>query len=114
MSRKNKLTVGDVRYALKACDGLISEAAKFLATTPATLSSYIDDNPQLKVTINEARGGLADLAERRLRDLVDAGKEQSVLFVMKTLGKDRGYGETASRQLDGQIKLSLPQDFPED
>lgn len=111
--KANKLTVGDVRYALKLCNGLITEAAAFLNCSAPTLARYIDQNQDLKVVINEARASIVDLAERRLIEKLQAGSEPSILFTLRTIGKDRGYGDKAELTTPtGGIKLTLPDDFP--
>lgn len=109
----SRLSVGDVRYALKASDGLVTYAAKFLGVGPKTLAKFIDEHQELKVTINEAKESLVDTAELKLRERVEAGSEQSILFTLRTLGKDRGYGETKESPLSG-LKVVLPKDFPAD
>ncbi len=112
--RVNRLSVGDVRYALKHNRGLLSYAAKFLGVSPQTLGSFVENHQELKITINEERSKFCDLAELKLIEKVESGSEPSILFVMRTLAKDRGYGDKVELSTSSEgIKLRLPKDFPD-
>ena len=111
--RRRRLSVSDVAYALRLSNGLVTETAKFLGVCSSTISKMIEDNSELRIVVNDSRVRLTDLAERRLYEKVDQGSEQSILFVMKTLGKERGYGDVKSpTNPTGEIKVKLPEDFP--
>lgn len=89
---KRKFTVDQMKSALVAA-GTINGAARILKCERRTVVSYIDSHDELKVAIDEARAVLLDTAEDALMTNVGERHPASVFFVLKTLGKQRGYVE---------------------
>jgi len=89
--------------AIEDNDGLIKHAAKELQVTRRTLNNWIYGNAskdppmekdqELIEAVQDAREGLIDDGESHLAKNVRDGKEASIFFLLKTLGKDRGYVE---------------------
>ena len=82
-----------VLAAARASAGIISEAADMLGCSRHTVYKYIRKYDFIEEAFSDARERFIDLAESKLRVKVMAGEERSVFFVLKTLGKDRGYTE---------------------
>ena len=95
----NKLII----ETLEKHDGLIKHTAKALKISRSTLNVWIYGNkkavppiPQddeLVEAVYHARQGFIDDAESELAKNVRDGKETSIIFLLKTLGRERGYVE---------------------
>ncbi len=90
-SRMIKQPLENVAYALRACGGNITDASKMLGINRTTLYQYMKDHPELKDTRTEGRAIMTDIAEDWLATRVNEGDWNAVQFVLKTLGKQRGY-----------------------
>lgn len=73
--------------------GTIRGAAEILDCSRHTIANYMKDDPEIKAAVEEARADLLDLAEYSLMKNIAAGHPASIFFILKTLGKDRGYVE---------------------
>jgi hypothetical protein len=80
--------------ALEACHGLIAPAARALGTSRQAIYGLMKREPRVAEAVDAAREDLLDAAENRLREkaIVD-GDTASLLFLLKCLGKQRGYVE---------------------
>jgi hypothetical protein len=79
--------------ALRQHRGLIVPAADALGCDQMTIRRRVKDVPAVAEAMHEARAALVDLAEARLYEAVDAGESWAVALVVRTLGRDRGYGD---------------------
>jgi len=86
-------TLEQLKEALTAGNGFIVFAAKKLGVSRQWLSNKIDDNQELKEHIRHLKEGFIDLAEQKLFSNVNEGKEASIFFTLKTIGKNRGFVE---------------------
>lgn len=103
--KKKKITpVGvsnaDVELALRKTDGNISEAANFLGVSHRTVRNRIQENENLQSVLSEVREAFLDLTESELRKGVKAGNASLIMFVLKTLGRNRGYVEKVNVEHD--------------
>jgi len=97
--------------ALNKSGGLILPTSKALGVTDYTLRRWIKKSKELQEAVTEAREHTLDIAESSLLENVKAGKEASIFFVLKTLGKKRGYIENPISQVNvntGKIINYLP------
>ena len=88
-----KVPTAELVDALAAHHGLIGPAAESLGGAPLTIRRRAAASPAIAAALAEARERTIDLAEQRLYDAIDRGELQAVMFVLKTLGKGRGYSE---------------------
>lgn len=92
-------TEGWTKYSLESVGkalvkaGTISGASKILKCERKTIKNYMKKYPELVKSVQEARNILLDSAEDNLMKNVRKGHASSIFFVLKTLGKDRGYVE---------------------
>lgn len=86
-------TTDQIIEALRATNGLISLAARSLNCSPNTIYHRAKTTKAVRDVIQNARGELIDMAEARLRTMVIASDPWAVGFVLRTLGKERGYTE---------------------
>lgn len=105
--RKPGLSLKAVRQAISAGYGNISAMAEALGVSRQTVYNYLETNPALKTEVeaarqdarermDEIRDVIVDLAERALyadvKSPENKGHQRAYLFVLETLGKDRGWG----------------------
>lgn len=98
MMQPPKATDQQIAYALERARGNVSKAAKDLATSlnvpisRAWLDNKCRTKPELAAILSDLRESLVDEAEdvltENVADLRDLGAAQ---FVLRTLGRDRGY-----------------------
>jgi len=93
MPGKPHYTPQQVIDALHALHGLVFLTAKSLGCTPETVQNYCKRYPSVMAAKEAARGELVDLAEAKLWQSVERGEAWGVSLVLRTLGRDRGYGD---------------------
>ena len=86
---------------LRETNGLISLAAKRVPCAVSTIYQRAKDVQSVQRVIDEKRDELVDYGELSLRNSVLAGDPWAVSFVLKTLGKNRGYVERIEQQIEG-------------
>ncbi len=86
-----KYTVDQIAGALRDGNGILSVAAKILGCHRNTIYNYLEDNPELKDIAEECRETLVDEAEQILLKKVKEEDMRCVMFVLRTLGRHRGY-----------------------
>ena len=81
----------DAMSALKLAEGNISSAAALLGVRRDQLWDFMLRGTMLLIILENMREELLDKAEQLLRKAVREGKGWAVCFLLKTLGKERGY-----------------------
>lgn len=92
--------------ALEKTGGGLYAAAKLLKCSPVTIYNRRDSSPAVRAVLERERGILIDEAENAIKRLVKADNVQAATFVLKTVGKGRGWTEHPEA-------LALPFDLPE-
>lgn len=110
---------------LEAARGNVSLACKKMNTmSRQTYYAWMKDDPEFKQQVEDIQDGLIDFAEEKLFDLIDGAYEEvihpltgevvnlrskpnptSVIFYLKTKGKNRGYIER--QELTGKDGANL-------
>ena len=94
MAAPLKVTDEQIEAALWAEDGLITHAATRLGISRVSLRERLDKRKaHYDAIIAEAREGVVDLAERCVKDRIDAGDLGAAQFMLRTIGRRRGYAE---------------------
>jgi hypothetical protein len=88
-----KVTLEECKKALADAHGLVTPAAEVLGVLRSTLYMRIQKNPSLRRVFDDARESMLDMAEQKLFDAMRSGDAWAVQFVLKTIGKNRGYCE---------------------
>lgn len=96
----------DVEAALRRANGLIGPAAADLGVTRQTVYNAMKRWPALDDARRDARANVVDVAESALYRKAAAGEPWAVQFALRTLGRDRGYGDRLELQHGGRIDLS--------
>jgi hypothetical protein len=98
----------EIISALQASNGLIYQAASRLGCAPTTIYDRAASVKAVQQAIDDARGNVLDLAETALMSAVSRGEAWAVCFLLKTLGKSRGYVERAAPvDIESRIEIDL-------
>lgn len=93
MARTKEFTDEDIIKALNVKKGYIYNAARYLGCSHTTIFKRMKENPAIKEIVDELRGRKLDNAELKLEQAVARDEPWAIAFLLKTLGKDRGYTE---------------------
>lgn len=93
MARTPRITRAMVEEALHRHKGRVFQMARALGCTSRWVQELLLKWPDLGAEALEYRGELVDVAEQGLAAKVDEGNIAAIIFVLKTLGRDRGYSE---------------------
>ena len=95
-----------IEVALRNHKGSVAEAAKELGVLRQALKRKIDNNPYLLNVQKDIKETLVDNTEQKLYELIDEKNVTAVTFHLRTMGKDRGYTEKNTTEIDvpGGIK----------
>ena len=112
-NRGKKQTIDIFREVCEAKAGIAGDIAAALNIRRSTLYGWLKNDPEFSAVFDEAREKILDMAENRLRTLIqgvpkfeidDHGEKQfagwiekpsetAIIFTLKTRGKKRGYVE---------------------
>ena len=73
--------------------GVVSTAAAMCKTAKQTHYSWTRNDPAYKAAVESINNTCIDFAETKLFEKIDAGDTYSIIFYLKTKGKQRGYVE---------------------
>ncbi len=99
-----KFTTQEMIDALKAAKGIQTVAANRLGCARMTVSRYIKEFPTVAAALEEANESVIDFAESKLLKNIDEGDTTSIIFFLKTRGKNRGYSER--QEVTGAVALA--------
>ena len=98
---------------LRQCDGIASQTAKALGISPQAVRKRIREDKVLQSVADEAKESLIDLAQSKLRPLLEKGNLKAVIFVLQSWGRSRGFGKEIKIESDekpGVIHMHFPDD----
>jgi hypothetical protein len=98
---KRKFAIGV--FAKKA--GNIAETCKVLGIHRSTWYDWYANDKIFKRWADEVREGLIDFAESKLMQNINDGKETSILFMLRTQGRNRGYIEKQVVEHEGAVPV---------
>lgn len=99
MSKLKGLTYKKIAevYEKKACN--ISATCSALNISRTVFYKWRERYPRLDELLKEAEDALVDFAESKLMENIQNGMETSLIFFLKTKGKNRGYVETVENKV---------------
>lgn len=103
--KEERFTVEQVAASLELTKGNVSLAARNLATSRTTLYEYMQRYPELKQALVDARESMLDNAESALALAATKGEGWAVCFMLKCLGRSRGYIEKL--EIDHRITADI-------
>ena len=83
-------TVTEIAEALANAHGLVSVAAQSLGCTRKTIYNHIEKSPKVRKARDEARDASIDIAESALMKNIEKGDTTSIIFFLKTVGREQG------------------------
>ena len=96
--------------ALNATAGMVTYTAKALKCDYSTLYGWIRKSPQLQKALKAIKESHIDLAETKLLQNVKDGDPSSIFFLLKCLGKHRGYIEKQQIEHSGDMTINVRYD----
>lgn len=111
--KKRKYSNNKIVQIYEKNDFKVVATCKALKINPDTWYVWLSKYPDLKYQLQMARESVKDDIEKTLIDKAKAGDTQLLLYLAKTLLKDRGYGaekgETSGNN-NTQVNIVLPED----
>jgi hypothetical protein len=89
-----------ISFEKKACN--VSQASKAVGVDRRTVYRWITSNVSFKEKYDDIMEGMIDMAESALYTNMMAGKETSLIFFLKTRGRNRGYQEIIRQEVEMQ------------
>jgi len=105
------LPLEKIEQALLRCRGNITAAAAALKTARKTIHLRINQSPRLQAVLEDCREARLDNAESALDKAVDAGEGWATCFLLKTLGKSRGYVERQEVEHQGGLRVEVVEEL---
>jgi hypothetical protein len=102
MADKPHFSPEAVAAALTQTRGIYAAAALVVGCERTTIERYVKKYATVAAAAAAARATLVDRAEGQLTRKIDAGEWPAIVFVLTTLGKDRGYAPPTRHELVGQ------------
>ena len=101
-----KATKESLLKAIKQNRGIVTNICKSLDMARQSFYERLDNDIELQEALEDARQEVLDLGESKLIELVQEGNAQAVFFMLKTIGKNRGYIEKQEvEQLNRTINI---------
>ena len=102
-TKPERYTTEQVIRALEATNGLVTLAARQLGCAPNTIRNYANRYPTVAQSLQEQREKFLDTAELALMSAVQKQEGWAVCFMLKTIGRNRGYVERQELNHSGEI-----------
>jgi len=93
MGSVNGHSAEQVIKAIMDNHGLLAAAARDLGVTRKTVYNYVKRYPTIAQAVQDARDTTLDMAEGQLMKAVRNGNVTAIMFLLKTVGRNRGYVE---------------------
>jgi hypothetical protein len=93
MPGKQRYAKAQVMDALRASKGMVSVAAQRLGCDVDTVANYCKRFSDVEAVKQESRIEILDEAELRLWQAIRRDESWAIAFALRTIGRDRGYGE---------------------
>ena len=103
--RKKRFSEKQIVHAIGKSKGLIFLAAQHLGCNPATIHVRANQSQNIREAIETERGRVLDFAEVKLIEAVQDGEAWAICFILKTLGKSRGYIERQEIKAEAKITV---------
>lgn len=103
--KRGRRTDKTIEATLRSSYGLVATAARRLGMSRTNLYKRISKSERLQAALEDAREEIVDTGELKLIQAVGKGEAWAIAFVLKTLGKSRGFVER--KELDDLRKADL-------
>src|SRR3712207_3616561 len=95
----SRYTVSQVIDAIRTHHGLLVLAADALGCSRTTIYSYLERYPAVVEALADERERLVDVAVHGLYHHLEEEAPWAIALVLKTLGRERGFGERSAPAL---------------
>jgi hypothetical protein len=79
--------------ALEKTRGVVTDAAKMVGIDRKTHYQWMKEDPDYAAATGDTLNAAIDFAESKLHTLIENGDTAATIFLLKTIGKNRGYTE---------------------
>jgi transposase len=114
MAAKKNISQSAWVEAIAGSGGIVSEIAKRLNVHASTVYRCVKNNSVLENAMREEREACKDMAERNIREALEAKNLQVSMWYLARQASDRGYGTQNKSekkfQIGGDVHLCLPDD----
>lgn len=91
---------------LKKSKGIVADACKNTGISRGTFYKWYKEDEDFKEQVDEINEATLDFVESKLLENIKKGEVTSIIFYLKTKGRNRGYQEKAEIDINA---LRLPQ-----
>jgi hypothetical protein len=102
--KTTRFSNAEIASAITDSHGILSVAAKKLKCSRQTIYNHLKKSKRLQAIYDNENEAMIDFAEMKLFENIQAGKEASIFFYLKTKAKHRGYIE---KPIPNEIKIDL-------
>lgn len=103
MARTERYTADEIISAINRGYTALG-AAQILCCDAQTIRNYAAKYPTVDKALRAKRREMVDLAEMGLRGAILRGEGWAIMSVLKTLGRDLGYGEAVEVKHSGKVE----------
>lgn len=89
-----RYTAEQIAKAIQDANGIKAVAARRLGCARQTVVKYAAEYAICREAVQTARETVVDLAEGKFVEAISRGEPWAVSMALKTLGRDRGYGDS--------------------
>lgn len=90
----------------KRSGGIMTALAQLAGIDRMTAAKYLTLVPEANDYFQSQKETIIDLAENQLVKLVREGDKDAIFFLLKTVGKRRGYSEKMETELSGTVQTT--------
>ena len=91
---------------LKLCKGIVANACEVVGVSRGTFYKWYKEDEEFKAQVDDINEATLDFVESKLLENIKKGEVTSIIFYLKTKGRNRGYQEKAEIDINA---LRLPQ-----
>ncbi len=88
-----KITKKLFKEATKGSGGIQAVVAQKLSVDRSAINRYINKHSDMKEVLEKEREKVIDKAEHKLFEAADKGQKWAIERILKTIGRNRGYGD---------------------
>ena len=91
---------------LRICKGIVANACEVVGVSRGTFYNWCKEDEDFKAQVDEINEATLDFVESKLLENIKKGEVTSIIFYLKTKGRNRGYQEKTEIDINS---LKLPQ-----
>ena len=104
---QRRLTSNLLKKGIENSFGNVTTIAKNVGCERKTIYAWLDKSRDLQIQFDLEREKIIDLAENKLVENLNHGETSSIHFVLKTLGRNKGYYEKQEIQETNSLLQKL-------